>query len=53
MAQSLNGLRVLVVDDEMDIREFLKVILESYGMSVTTVASAALEALEPFRPDVL
>ncbi|WP_432813517.1 response regulator [Pantanalinema sp. GBBB05] len=53
--QSLNGLRVLVVDDEADIREFITVVLESHGMSVKAVASAqaALEVLEPFHPDVL
>lgn len=52
---SLDGLRVLVVDDEADIREFITVVLESHGMSVKAVANAAaaLEALEPFQPDVL
>lgn len=39
--QSLNRLRVLVVDDEADIREFITVVLESQGMSVKAVASAA------------
>lgn len=55
LPQSLDGLRVLVVDDEADIREFITVVLESYGVSVEAVASAAaaLEALEQFRPDVL
>ena len=55
MPQSLNGLRVLVVDDEADIREFITVVLESHGIRVQAVASAAaaLEALEPFQPDVL
>lgn len=53
--ESLNGLRVLVVDDEADIREFITVVLESHGMSVKAVANArsALEALELFQPDVL
>ncbi|MEP0957392.1 response regulator [Microcoleus sp. FACHB-1515] len=52
---SLVGLRVLVVDDEADIREFITVVLESHGMSVKAVASAAtaFEVLEPFQPDVL
>ncbi|WNN89059.1 response regulator [Gloeocapsopsis dulcis] len=55
LPQSLDGLRVLVVDDEADIREFITVVLESYGISVKAVASAAaaLEALEQFQPDVL
>ena len=53
--QSLNGLRVLVVDDEADIREFITVVLESQGMCVKAVASAAaaFEVLKEFRPDVL
>lgn len=53
--QSVEGLRVLVVDDEADIREFITVVLESQGMSVKAVASAAaaLEVLEPFQPDVV
>lgn len=55
MPQSLDGLRVLVVDDEADIREFITAVLESHGMSVKAVASAAaaFEALDPFQPDVL
>ncbi len=53
--QSLNGLRVLVVDDEADIRELITVVLESYGIRVKAVtsATAALAALKPFQPDVL
>jgi two-component system CheB/CheR fusion protein len=38
---SLEGLRVLVVDDEADIRQLFKLILEEYGVEVTTVASAS------------
>lgn len=55
MPQSLKGLRVVVVDDEADIRDFITIVLESHGMSVKAVASAAaaLELLEPFQPDVL
>jgi CheY-like chemotaxis protein len=53
--QSLKGLRVLVVDDEADIREFVAAILESYGVSLKTVASAAeaIEAIDQFQPEVL
>ncbi|MBD1848968.1 response regulator [Cyanobacteria bacterium FACHB-502] len=53
--QSLDGLRVLVVDDEADIREFITAVFESHGIEVRAVASAAeaLAVLEPFRPDVL
>ncbi|MBV9387339.1 MAG: response regulator [Chroococcidiopsidaceae cyanobacterium CP_BM_ER_R8_30] len=55
LPQSLDGLRVLVVDDEADIREFITVVLESYGIGVRAVASAvaALEELERFCPDLL
>jgi PAS domain S-box-containing protein len=55
LPHSLDGLRVLVVDDEPDIREFITAVLESHGIGVRSVASAAaaLEELERFRPDVL
>lgn len=55
LPHSLDGLRVLVVDDEPDIREFVTAVLESHGIGVRAVASAAaaLEELERFRPDVL
>lgn len=55
LPQALDGLQVLIVDDEGDTREFITTLLESYGMSVKAVASAAaaLQALSQFRPDVL
>jgi len=55
LPQSLDGLQVLIVDDEVDAREFITTLLESYGIGVRTVASAAaaLTELEQFRPDVL
>jgi CheY-like chemotaxis protein len=51
----LSGLRILVVDDEADAREFLSTALEQYGGKILAVASAldAIEALEQFQPDVL
>ncbi|MFB2919777.1 PAS domain S-box protein [Aerosakkonema funiforme] len=51
----LNGLRVLVVDDDADSREFLTFVLEEYGAQATTVGSAAegLEAVCQWKPDVL
>jgi PAS domain S-box-containing protein len=51
----LRGIRVLVVDDEPDTREFLLFTLEQYGAIATGVASAssALEILETFQPDLL
>jgi PAS domain S-box-containing protein len=55
LPSSLDGLRVLVVDDEADAREFVIAVLSSYGIRARAVASAAeaLEELEEFRPDVL
>lgn len=55
LPQSLDGLQVLVVDDEADVREFIAAVLEPHGIGVTTVATAAaaLETLEKFHPDIL
>jgi PAS domain S-box-containing protein len=52
---SLEGLSILVVDDEVDARDLLTVILEERKAQVTTVASAAeaYETLEWLRPDVI
>jgi signal transduction histidine kinase len=54
-ADSLHGLRVLVVDHDVEARELLRTILHQRGAEVQTVASAAdaLESLEAWRPDVL
>jgi CheY-like chemotaxis protein len=51
----LTGLRVLVVDDEPDIRELIAFVLEQWGAEVTIVASAleALCALNCSVPDIL
>jgi CheY-like chemotaxis protein len=51
---SLNGLRVLAVDDEPDLRELLTILLTHYGAAVTTVGSvqAAVKAFQE-APDVL
>jgi len=51
----LEGVRVLVVDDEADVREWLTAVLAESRAAVTTVASAgeAFEALERMTPDVL
>lgn len=54
-APDLSGIRVLVVDDEPDMREFLAFVLEDYGAQVEVVASAfeALEVLPQGKPDIL
>ncbi|MCA1566986.1 MAG: response regulator [Acidobacteria bacterium] len=52
---SLQGLRVLVVDDEPDTRRLLRTVLEQCGSEVTTAGSAA-EAIDAFiqsKPDIL
>ena len=51
----LRGLRVLVVDDEEDTRQLMRVLLEDCGCRVRIAASAAeaLAAFEEEAPDVL
>jgi signal transduction histidine kinase len=53
--RSLDGLRVVVVDDEPDARELLVVVLERAGATVSTAASAkeGFELLKELRPHVL
>jgi CheY-like chemotaxis protein len=52
---SLQGLKVLVVDDEADTRELISEVLKECGSEVITSGSAeeALEALEEHKPDIL
>ncbi len=51
----LVGLRVLLVDDEEDTLEMLRVFVRRAGAEVTAAptAAAALDALERVRPDVI
>ena len=51
----LNGLRVLLLDHDRDVRELLSVALQQRGASVCLAGSVdeALEMLESWRPDVL
>jgi signal transduction histidine kinase len=51
----LDGVHVLVVDDEADARRVLTMVLERVGAAVVTASSAAaaLEALAKTRPHVL
>ena len=53
--ERLDGLKVLVVDDEADARELFKVGIGQCGAEVVTAGSAreALAALEETRPDLL
>lgn len=52
---TLDGLRILVVDDDPDSRDLLSFILETGGAEVTTVGSSreALEFMKQQQPDVL
>lgn len=52
---TLDGLRVLVVDDEADARDFITTVLQQCGAQVQAVASAAaaLLAIQQWKPDVL
>jgi CheY-like chemotaxis protein len=52
---SLEGLRILVVDDEVDARSLLTTMLERCGAQVVAVGSAreGLESVESWKPDVL
>jgi CheY-like chemotaxis protein len=51
----LRGVRVLVVDDELDARDLIRAILGQAGAVIQTAESAAegFIALRRFRPDVL
>ncbi|MBH8571645.1 PAS domain S-box protein [Nostocaceae cyanobacterium CENA369] len=52
---NLNGVKILIVDDDADTREFIAFLLEQYGAYVTAVTSATevLAALSQSLPDVL
>jgi signal transduction histidine kinase/ActR/RegA family two-component response regulator len=53
--RALAGIRVLIVDDDTDLREVLRLVLEGQGAVVTLAGSPAeaLAALEHSMPDVL
>lgn len=53
--KKLDGLRVLVVDDEADARQIISTLIRRTGAEVMACESAneALEALESWHPDVL
>jgi PAS domain S-box-containing protein len=52
---SLQGIRVLVVDDDLDNRKLLTILLEQHQAEVMTVASAmeVSSVLKGFKPDIL
>ncbi len=52
---ALDGLRVLLVDDNIDNLELAAIILEQYGTEVITAASAAqaIQAIAQSIPDIL
>ena len=54
-AVALDGLRVLIVDDEADARELMRMVLRSSGADVMAAACAeeAFEQVERWHPDIL
>jgi PAS domain S-box-containing protein len=52
---NLSALKILVVDDEADMRELMRMILTTYRAQVLVAASAieALNLLESWQPDLL
>jgi len=55
LAKMLNGLRILLVEDEPDARELIAILLQGSGATVEAVdsVSGALQRLPLFIPDVL
>jgi len=53
--QVIEGLRVLVVDDDADTLDLIKFIFEEYDAQVTSVASAneALQEITESKPNIL
>jgi CheY-like chemotaxis protein/two-component sensor histidine kinase len=53
--RNLQGIRILVVDDEVDSRDFISFLLQEEGAEVISVSSAieALQILPNSKPDVL
>ena len=55
MGKELYGLKILVVDDDVDTRELIEWVLKRVGAEVTAVGTSreALECLERDKPHVL
>jgi CheY-like chemotaxis protein len=51
----LNGVRILIVDDETDARDMLRAVLEQLGADVMTASSArdGIDLLQVWKPQVL
>lgn len=52
---NLGGLRILTIDDELDTRDLVRIVLEGCGADVVTAGSASegLETLAGWKPHVL
>jgi CheY-like chemotaxis protein len=55
MSEALTGISILVVEDDDDTRDLLKVLLETQGALVTATPSVmeALQAYDQSRPNVI
>jgi CheY-like chemotaxis protein len=55
MGKELYGLKILVVDDDVDTRELIEWVLKRVGAEVTSVGSAreALDVLEREKPHLM
>jgi CheY-like chemotaxis protein len=55
MTAILDGLRVVLVDDDEDVRDVIQIIMEGQGARVVPAADAetALAVLESMTPDIL
>ncbi|MBL1175302.1 ATP-binding protein, partial [Pantanalinema sp. GBBB05] len=55
LSQNLQGIKVVIVDDEADARELITTVLSQAGATVIATATVqqALEAIEQMQPDVL